>query len=124
MNNVTLEIESGEIYGLLGSNGAGKSTLSRLILGLEKQNSGRIRVFGKEKLGENKVKIGIVPQEIAFYTDFSVEKNIMHLITADFQNLDIFLSESAELTEFLDLTIFVSNEGAKFCFSNTLFFDR
>ena len=34
--------------------------------------------------------------------DFSVEKNIMHLITADFQNLDIFLSESAELTEFLD----------------------
>ena len=34
--------------------------------------------------------------------DFSVEKNIMHLITADFQNLDTFLSESAELTEFLD----------------------
>ena len=43
--------------------------------------------------------------------DFSVEKNIMHLITADFQNLDIFLSESAELTEFLDNP--VASEEAK-----------
>jgi F-type H+-transporting ATPase subunit delta len=34
--------------------------------------------------------------------DFSVEKNIMHQITADFQNLDIFLSEAAELTEYLN----------------------
>jgi F-type H+-transporting ATPase subunit delta len=33
--------------------------------------------------------------------DFSVEKNIMHQITADFQNLDIFLNESPELTEYL-----------------------
>ena len=34
--------------------------------------------------------------------DFSVEKNIMHQITADFQNLDTFLSEAAELTEYLN----------------------
>jgi F0F1-type ATP synthase delta subunit len=34
--------------------------------------------------------------------DFSVEKNIMHQITADFQNLEIFLDETAELTEYLN----------------------
>ena len=34
--------------------------------------------------------------------DFSVDKNIMHQITADFQNLDIFLEESSELTDYLD----------------------
>jgi F0F1-type ATP synthase delta subunit len=34
--------------------------------------------------------------------DFSVEKNIMHQITADFQNLEIFLDEAAELTEYLN----------------------
>ena len=34
--------------------------------------------------------------------DFSVEKNIMHQITADFQNLEIFLDETAELTDYLD----------------------
>ena len=34
--------------------------------------------------------------------DFSVEKNIMHQITADFQNLDVFLSETSELTDYLN----------------------
>ena len=51
--------------------------------------------------------------------DFSVEKNIMHLITADFQNLDIFLSESAELTEFLDNPV-ASDEAKRDVLTKTL----
>ena len=43
--------------------------------------------------------------------DFSVEKNIMHQITADFQNLDIFLNEATELTEYLNNPIV--NQQAK-----------
>ena len=43
--------------------------------------------------------------------DFSVEQNIMHQITADFQNLDIFLSDAAELTEYLNNPIV--NQNAK-----------
>jgi len=43
--------------------------------------------------------------------DFSVEKNIMHQITADFQNLEIFLNETAELTEYLNNPIV--NQTAK-----------
>jgi F-type H+-transporting ATPase subunit delta len=43
--------------------------------------------------------------------DFSVEKNIMHQITADFQNLEIFLNENAELTEYLNNPIV--NQNAK-----------
>jgi len=43
--------------------------------------------------------------------DFSVEKNIMHQITADFQNLEIFLNENAELTEYLNNPIV--NQDAK-----------
>jgi len=43
--------------------------------------------------------------------DFSVEKNIMHQITADFQNLDIFLNESSELTEYLNNPVI--NKNAK-----------
>ena len=42
-----------------------------------------------------------VPYARALF-DFSVEKNIMHQITADFQNLDIFFNESSELTEYLN----------------------
>ena len=41
--------------------------------------------------------------------DFSVEKNIMHQITADFQNLEIFLNESSELTEYLSNPIVSQN---------------
>ena len=51
--------------------------------------------------------------------DFSVEKNIMHLITADFQNLDTFLSESAELTEFLDNPV-ASDEAKRDVLTKTL----
>jgi F0F1-type ATP synthase delta subunit len=46
--------------------------------------------------------------------DFSVEKNIMHQITADFQNLEIFLDETAELTEYLNNPLLVKMQNVKF----------
>ena len=51
--------------------------------------------------------------------DFSVEKNIMHQITADFQNLEIFLSESSELTEYLNNPI-VSVDAKREILTKTL----
>ena len=51
--------------------------------------------------------------------DFSVEKNIMHQITADFQNLEIFLNESPELTEYLNNPI-VSQDAKREILTKTL----
>lgn len=51
--------------------------------------------------------------------DFSVEKNIMHQITADFQNLEIFLDESTELTEYLNNPI-VSQDAKREILAKTL----
>ena len=51
--------------------------------------------------------------------DFSVEKNIMHQITADFQNLEIFLNESSELTEYLSNPI-VSQDAKQEILTKTL----
>ena len=51
--------------------------------------------------------------------DFSVEKNIMHQITADFQNLDIFLNETPELTEYLNNPI-VKKEAKREILAKTL----
>ena len=51
--------------------------------------------------------------------DFSVEKNIMHQITADFQNLEIFLNESSELTEYLSNPI-VSQDAKREVLTKTL----
>jgi len=59
-----------------------------------------------------------VPYARALF-DFSVEKNIMHQITADFQNLDIFLNEATELIEYLNNPI-VSQQAKRDILSKTL----
>jgi len=76
VDNVSLQIESGEIFGLLGSNGAGKSTLISMILGLEKPSKGKIVFFEGKQDKQLKKMIGLVPQESSFYKDFSVKKNL------------------------------------------------
>ena len=48
VNHLNLSIKKGEIFGLLGPNGAGKTTLIRLLAGLARPDSGRIRVFGED----------------------------------------------------------------------------
>jgi len=46
--------------------------------------------------------------------DFSVKQNIMHQVTADFQNLEIFLNESSELTDYLNNPIVSKLQNMKF----------
>ena len=76
LKGVSFNIEAGEIFGLLGSNGAGKSTITSIILGLQKPTEGSI-VFFEGKDVNLKKKIALVPQDTAFYKDFSVEKNML-----------------------------------------------
>ena len=59
-----------------------------------------------------------VPYARALF-DFSVEKNIMHQITADFQNLDIFFNENSELTDYLNSPV-VSQEAKREVLAKTL----
>ena len=48
LDDVSLKIEDGDIYGIIGFSGAGKSTLFKLILGLYKPDSGTVKVFGHD----------------------------------------------------------------------------
>ncbi|MBU3207144.1 ABC transporter ATP-binding protein [Clostridium algidicarnis] len=80
IDNLSLDIREGDIFGLLGPNGAGKTTLINSMLGLTKVDSGSIKIFGKDiKEHEMYVKknIGIVPQEIALYEDLTAYENLM-----------------------------------------------
>jgi ABC-2 type transport system ATP-binding protein len=56
VNNVSLDVEEGTIYGFLGPNGAGKTTTIRLLLGLLNPTAGEVRVFG-EKINPNSSKL-------------------------------------------------------------------
>ena len=62
LTNIYLHVVEGKVIGVLGPNGAGKSTLFKAILGLIDQNSGVIKIFGKD-VAENRRRMAYVPQK-------------------------------------------------------------
>ncbi len=84
VDNVSLEIEQGEIYSLLGPNGAGKSTIINIISGLLKMNKGEVEILGKNIIKHSnyvKKNMGIVPQDIAIYEDLTAYENVKFFTT-------------------------------------------
>lgn len=71
LTDLTLSINSGEIFGYLGPNGSGKTTTIKLLLGLIFPSSGKIEIFGNSDIGSLAVRrrIGYLP-EGAYYPDF------------------------------------------------------
>ncbi|MDQ0198945.1 ABC transporter ATP-binding protein [Neobacillus ginsengisoli] len=79
VDNISLSIAEGEIFGFLGANGAGKSTTINMIAGLLRINDGEITILGKN-IAKNskfaKMNIGIVPQDLAIYEDLTAAENV------------------------------------------------
>jgi len=77
IEDITIELERGEVFGFIGPNGAGKSTTIRSLLGLINKSSGEVlfngRRFDKDDL-KIKKKIGYLPSEINLYEDLTVKK--------------------------------------------------
>ncbi|CAN5518264.1 ABC transporter ATP-binding protein [soil metagenome] len=81
VNNVTLRIRRGEIYGVLGANGSGKSTLIRLVSTLLTIDAGRVEVFGNDiERDEMAVKalINRVSVDAAFFKKLSPMENLIY----------------------------------------------
>ena len=78
LNNISLQVKKGSIFGLLGPNGAGKSTFINILADLVRKTSGHIDIFGMshdEKLKDVKKLMGIVPQELnidPFFTPYEL----------------------------------------------------
>jgi len=100
IDQLTLEIPQGEIYGLLGPNGAGKTTLISMLCGLLKPTSGQLEINGmifKKDAKKIKQAIGVVPQEYALYPTLTAYENLMYFgamygLSSD--NLKINIAES------------------------------
>ncbi len=79
VDDISLEIQRGEIYGLLGANGSGKSTLIRLVSGLLSLDAGRVEVFGHDLVREEmavKRLINRVSVDAAFFKKLSPAENL------------------------------------------------
>ena len=79
LDNFSLEIKKGEVFGLLGPNGSGKSTTINCILSLLTYDKGEVLLFG-EKMNANrrdlKRKIGLVSQNVAVFDELTVQENV------------------------------------------------
>lgn len=78
VNNISIHVKQGEIYGFLGLNGAGKTTLIRMLLGMTKPDSGTISLFGKPitSKSQNRNDIGYLVETPYSYPNLSVYENL------------------------------------------------
>ncbi|MBR5900573.1 MAG: ABC transporter ATP-binding protein [Clostridia bacterium] len=79
LDNLNLDIEKGELFGLLGVNGAGKTTLIKILCGLTKKTSGKVFVNGynlDQDLDNIKQIIDISPQETSVANNLTVKENL------------------------------------------------
>ena len=79
LDHLNLNIQEGEIFGLLGPNGSGKTTAINCMLSLLKYDKGTIQLFGSEMSPDNyavKQQIGIVLQNVAVFDELTVYENI------------------------------------------------
>jgi ABC-2 type transport system ATP-binding protein len=79
LDRLTLTVQTGEIFGLLGPNGSGKTTTVNLISGLSRPAAGTARVLGHDVVREPRSvrrQLGVIPQETALYEDLSAVANL------------------------------------------------
>jgi ABC-2 type transport system ATP-binding protein len=81
VDHIDLEIEAGEIVGILGPNGSGKTTTILMLLGLTEPTSGRAIVAGFDPLRdplEVKRRVGYLPDQVGFYDGLSARDNLAY----------------------------------------------
>jgi len=79
LRELTLVVQPGEMFGLIGPDGAGKTTTIRLMCGLLKVDGGTVRVFGRDPVKDHRQatqSIGYLSQRFSLYGDLSIDENI------------------------------------------------
>ena len=115
VNQVSFEIQQGEIFGFLGSNGCGKTTTMKMLTGLLPLSSGKAYLFGKA-VNANDVntrrRVGFMSQAFSLYDELTVEQNLLlharlYHLTSEHTQLRI-----AELVQRFGLSAYMENKAA------------
>ncbi len=113
LKGISFSLESGKIYALVGENGAGKSTMVKIIMGLEKPDSGELIIKGeKAKIhnpidARNKYKIDAVFQEHSLIPEMTVAENLALDFIHEFKTGPLI--SSAKLMEYADKVLSTVN---------------
>jgi ABC-2 type transport system ATP-binding protein len=79
VDDVSFEVEKGEIFGLLGPNGAGKTTAIRVLLDIFKPDHGSVNILGGPMTEAKKDRIGYMPEERGMYQDITLDRCLVYL---------------------------------------------
>ncbi len=79
LDDLSLTVNQGEIYGFVGSNGAGKTTAMRIILGVLSADSGTVTLNGKPLDLATRTRVGYMPEERGLYPKMKVGKQLIYL---------------------------------------------
>ena len=107
VRDVSLHVEKGEMFGLVGPDGAGKTTMIRILCGLLDKNSGRINILDKDLSHSRKEIqncIGYLSQKFSLYGDLTVDENIEFF--AEIHNVKDYETRRNDLLEFTRLKPF------------------
>lgn len=105
LDDVSLNVKAGSIFGLLGPNGAGKSTLINIISGMVFKSSGDVFVWGmdiEKERKQSKLAVGVVPQELNIDAFFTPDE-LLNLHSGMF-NVPKALRKTKELLKLMDLS--------------------
>ncbi len=112
VDDVSLEVPAGSLYGFLGPNGAGKSTTIRCLTGLLRPSAGTVRILGLDPVADPvavKRRIGVVPEDLALFDRLSGGENLAFVARVHGLDRATAAGRIGELLELLDL---LEAEGA------------
>jgi lipopolysaccharide export system ATP-binding protein len=116
VDEVSLDVQTGEIVGLLGPNGAGKTTSFYMIVGIEKANSGKVIINGFDVTKWPMYKrarhgLGYLSQETSIFRKLTVEQNLMAVLEIVYSNAKTQRAKLEELLEEFNLTNLRNQRG-------------
>jgi len=105
VDNLSVEIREGEIFGLLGPNGAGKTTSIRMITGLLQPDSGEVMISGKRATGnDNRLNVGLCPQELVLWNNLTCREQLIFIAAMYNVRGQVAHQRADELLEKMHLT--------------------
>jgi ABC-2 type transport system ATP-binding protein len=105
VDNLSLEVQPGEVYGLIGPNGSGKSTTMKVLLGLLRPTAGRCAIFGRDSTRvDSREEVGYLPENPYFYRHLTGRETLRFYGRLCGLRGPALTARMSELLELVDLT--------------------